>query len=99
MCVYLIHFDQPFKHAAHYVGYARELDKRLAHHAAGTGANLLRVVGAAGIAWKVVRVWEGQDRAFERRLKNCKHTARYCPVCAEEKVRGYKPRNATQIAL
>ena len=39
--VYLLHFDQPYKHARHYVGWtARNVRCRLAEHAAGRGARL-----------------------------------------------------------
>jgi hypothetical protein len=69
--VYLLHFAEPFGHARHYLGWAGpgNLSARLAHHAAGTGANLLRHVGKAGIGWELVRTWPG-DRHLERRLKN-----------------------------
>ena len=33
--VYLLHFDQPYKHARHYLGYTVNVDQRLAMHAAG----------------------------------------------------------------
>jgi hypothetical protein len=79
--VYLLHFDQPFGHARHYLGWASDgnLHRRLAHHAAGTGANLLRHVGKAGIGWELARTWAG-DRTLERRMKARGHT-RACPVC------------------
>lgn len=79
--VYLLHFDVPFRHARHYLGYAGpgHLDARLAHHHAGTGANLLRHVGAAGITWRLARTWPG-DRNRERRMKQ-RGLARCCPIC------------------
>ena len=77
--IYLLHFSEPFKHARHYLGWSRNLEARLEHHEAGSGANLLRHVAAAGITWELVRTWEG-DRNEERRLK--KHSStRYCPIC------------------
>jgi site-specific DNA-cytosine methylase len=30
--VYLLHFDRPYKHARHYLGWAESLDARLAVH-------------------------------------------------------------------
>lgn len=78
--VYLLHLDRPFGHAKHYVGFAADLDARLAHHAAGTGANLLRHVRAAGIGWTLARTWERSSRAFERTQHNGGH-ARRCPIC------------------
>ena len=80
--VYLIHFDKPYKHAKHYLGYceAGGLDARIERHVTGNGSKLLAVIQKASIGWKVERVWEDGDRNFERSLKN--HSAtRYCPVC------------------
>jgi predicted GIY-YIG superfamily endonuclease len=82
--VYLIHFDTPYKHAKHYLGWSRYLHGRLDHHRRGTGARLLQVVNEAGISWRVVRTWKKQDRNFERRLKNQKNSPRLCPVCASQ---------------
>jgi len=81
--IYLLHFERPFGLARHYLGWARNLDARLAHHAQGTGANLLKHVAAAGIAWTLARTWEGQTRNEERRLKGHSST-RYCPICNPE---------------
>lgn len=80
--VYLLHLDQPFRHARHYCGYANpgNLAARLAHHRAGSGANMLRHVAAAGIGWTLVRTWPG-DRTLERTLKRRGGAARRCPVC------------------
>jgi predicted GIY-YIG superfamily endonuclease len=47
--VYLLHFDRPYKRARHYLGWASDLDARLAQHTAGHGARLLEVVHDAGI--------------------------------------------------
>ena len=82
--IYLLHFDQPFGHAKHYTGWAKQLERRLAHHRAGTGANLLRHVKAAGIGWTLTRTWDG-DRNLERRLKNMGGASRLCPTCQAAK--------------
>lgn len=79
--VYLIHFNQPFGHARHYLGWASDLDGRLRHHEKGTGANLLKHARAAGVTWVLARTWPG-DRHLERRLHNGGH-ARRCPVCKQ----------------
>lgn len=85
--VYLVCFDSPFGHARHYLGWAGpgHLDQRLAHHAAGSGANLLRHVVKAGISWRLVRTWPG-DRTEERRLKRRGGHTRLCPACRPELV-------------
>jgi predicted GIY-YIG superfamily endonuclease len=78
--VYLIHFDKPYKHARHYLGYASNLKARLACHRANQGARLIQVIHAAGITWQVSRTWSG-NRALERKLKNQKNGPRLCPLC------------------
>ena len=84
--VYLLHFDQPYKHARHYVGWtARNVKRRLAEHEAGHGARLLAVVRAAGIGWQLARLWPG-GRARERQIKRQGGHARKCPLC------GVRPR-------
>jgi predicted GIY-YIG superfamily endonuclease len=84
--VYLIHFDQPLKHARHYLGFVEsDLQQRIDKHKAGTGAKILRAANIAGINWNVVKVWEDGDRNFERSLKNKKKTRCICPVCLKEK--------------
>jgi|SRR5581483_10037482 len=83
MAVYLLCFSRPYRHARHYLGYAGNLQRRLARHRKGTGARLLEVITAAGIDWKLVRVWEDGDRTLERRLKKRKNASRLCPCCRQ----------------
>ncbi|MFI0451211.1 hypothetical protein [Actinomadura sp. 6N118] len=78
--VYLLHFTQPYKHARHYIGWTRNLPARLAQHETGTGARLLQVVAAAGIDWRLARLWPG-DRHRERALKKQGGASRTCPLC------------------
>lgn len=91
MAVYLIHFDAPLHHARHYVGYAVRVRQRLEHHRNGRGARILSACNERGIQYDIVRVLEDADKTFERKLKNCKHTARYCPICAA-RPRDYNPK-------
>lgn len=79
--VYLLHFDHPYKHAQHYVGYAEDLARRLNHHADGTGANLMKVIKQNGIGFTLARVWDGATRTDERKIKNAGGGRRYCPIC------------------
>lgn len=78
--IYLLHFDAPYAHARHYLGWAAHVEARLAHHAAGSGARLTAAAAAAGIGWTVARTWQG-DRNAERRLHNRGGGARLCPIC------------------
>lgn len=86
MTVYLLHFDQPISadHTAqHYIGYAvdRNLNARLAHHKAGTGARICAVALSRGIDWQVARTWPKESREFERKLKRRKAGKKLCPIC------------------
>jgi hypothetical protein len=85
--VYLLHFDRPYKHARHYLGWADDLDKRLAVHGTRHGARLLAVLREHGIGWQLARTWPG-DRNRERQIKNMGTLARRCPMC------GVTPRPA-----
>lgn len=87
--VYLLHFDRPIgdpanphAQAQHYIGWAANLNGRLAHHASGTGSRLMAAVSRAGIEWQVARTWEGETRNFERKLKNYHKTRQLCPICS-----------------
>lgn len=88
---YLIHFEQPYKHAKHYLGWASVLSWRMAHHASGNGARLLAVLNAAGIGWRCVWTWPGTDRNFERRLKTQGGLSRRCPKCGVKPTAGKRP--------
>lgn len=86
--VYLLHFHTGYKHARHYLGWASQLERRLAHHANGTGARLTQVARAKGIEWTVARTWQHADRTAEARLKRHKHNSRLCPICNPNNHRG-----------
>ena len=94
--VYLLHFDQPYRHARHYVGWASNVKRRLAEHEAGRGARLLAVVRAAGIGWQLARLWPG-SRARERQIKRQGGHARHCPLCGVTPRR--VPVNARRVAV
>jgi predicted GIY-YIG superfamily endonuclease len=86
--VYLLHFDQPYRHARHYIGWTTDLDARLAAHALGRGARLVEVINAAGIGWRLARTWPG-GRKRERQLKKQGGASGCCPCCG---VRPREPR-------
>lgn len=81
--VYIIHLDRKFGHAAHYVGWAKDVRKRLFHHRKGTGARFLLRVLEAGIGFSLVVRFAG-TKQDERRLKNTNNTKHYCPTCAAQ---------------
>lgn len=81
-CVYLLHADPPYRHAAHYLGSTKDPvpDRRVSEHVAGHGARLCAVMVAAGCRLVLARVWPG-GREVERRLKRHGGARRFCPIC------------------
>src|ERR1700733_10303740 len=90
--IYMLHFDQPYRHARHYVGWTADLLDRLDHHANGSGARLVAVIWQAGIGFTLVRICEGTRRT-ERAIKNAGGAVRYCPACTPH------PRNGRWSAM
>jgi predicted GIY-YIG superfamily endonuclease len=82
--IYLIHFERPYRHVRHYIGWTMDLQARVARHHRGDGSKLMRAVSAAGIGWQVVATWEG-TRRDERRLKARKRAPDICTACRAEK--------------
>lgn len=87
MTVYLIHFDRAIGDiskthgsAGHYIGVAKDLNRRLAEHASGQGAAIMAELHRRGISWRLARTWRG-GRKLERRLKKYKGANRLCPLC------------------
>ena len=78
--VYLLHFERPYCHARHYLGFTANLQRRLQKHRSGQGARLISVISDAGIGFQLVRTWSG-DRALERQLKRRKNSPVLCPIC------------------
>ena len=76
---YLICLDEPYFHARHYLGYSDDIPARLTTHRKGHGSPLLAAALAAGIDFRVVRIWPGADRHFERKLHN-PHGSRLCVI-------------------
>ena len=82
--IYLLHFDRPYRHAQHYLGWTSNLEQRLAAHRNGkAGARLMEVIAEKGIGFQVARTWTG-TRSDERRKKVSGHSVRSCPICRAE---------------
>jgi len=79
--VYLLHFERPFGHARHYIGFSTLVDARLEDQLRGSGANLVRRVIDAGIPVLLAREWVNVDQVFEYQLKNRGGATRWCPLC------------------
>jgi len=78
--IYLLHFDQPYKHARHYIGWSDNLTNRLASDQRGGGANLIAVIRHAGIGFTLARTCTGA-RGKERTIKRAGGATHYCPLC------------------
>ncbi len=83
MAVYLLHFETRLHHAGHYLGYAKDVQARIAEHASGHGARLTQVIAEKGITFTVARIWPRGSRKLERQLKNQKNAPRLCPICRQ----------------
>lgn len=93
--VYLIHLEQPLNymtwsgkrvHGQHYLGWTKDLKRRIKEHRAGKKAasRFLAEAKRQGISWKVVRTWENATQYDEWKLKAWKHHACLCPNCKIE---------------
>jgi len=86
--IYLLHFEPPYKHAKHYLGWASDRSwlERLEQQTRGLAncANLVRVAIDAGCTVVVARIWEGVDRNKERKMKKW-GKSHLCPICQEKK--------------
>lgn len=81
--VYLLHFNKPYHHAEHYIGYTKNLKERIKRHLSGNGARLIEVITKKGITFECVKVTKG-DRKLERKWHN-RDDKRLCPVCNPKK--------------
>lgn len=81
--VYLLHFDPPYLHAQHYLGWSHDIAARVHQHASGGSRSspLVQAALANGSRIRLARVWLGADRNFERTLKNRRYARRICPEC------------------
>jgi len=81
--IYLLHFDRPYKHARHYMGWALIAADRIAEHRNGNGSNLMAVLKTIGIGFQIAWIKPG-TRLDERKLKNRGGSARQCPICLQK---------------
>jgi predicted GIY-YIG superfamily endonuclease len=82
--VYVLHFEPAYAHARHYIGWARDVDARVAEHPAGAGSPLVRAAVAAGVSVQLAAALPG-TRQLERRLKRSHKTGQFCPVCRAQR--------------
>jgi predicted GIY-YIG superfamily endonuclease len=83
MTVYLLHIDPPLKHARHYIGFTnRTVEERLDDHTSSKGSPLIAAAIKNGSSVTVGRIWNGEGRELERRLKKQKNSRRHCTLCS-----------------
>lgn len=82
MWIYLIHFDEPYYHAQHYLGATTDIQSRINAHANGHGACLMTAIMDVNIPWRLAKLWTS-DAGFvgEQWAKKQKNGPAYCPIC------------------
>jgi predicted GIY-YIG superfamily endonuclease len=90
---YLLHFDRPYRHARHYIGWTQDLAARLDAHLRGRGARLIEVITQAGIGFQLARTWPETTRDQEDSLKHRGDARRFCPEC------GVQPRQQPAVTM
>src|SRR5690606_19675181 len=89
MAVYLLRFDRPLgdpdrpgAHASYYIGSTPDarLVQRLTEHWHRSDACIVRAARTSGRRFRLVRVWWGEGRPFERKLKKTGHYVRHDPA-------------------
>jgi len=89
--IYILHFDRPYKHARHYVGFTPgDPQRRLEKHISGEGSPLIKAALAAGISVQLAEIRYGQTRDDERKIKRGKNTPRICRICKQERKKNVK---------
>ncbi|MFN3250083.1 GIY-YIG nuclease family protein [Roseibium album] len=88
MTVYVLHFDPPYQHARHYIGYTPDASaaRRVKEHQDCTakGSPLVRAAIESGCKVVLAHEFPGASRAFERWLKTRRDTSRWCQCCGLE---------------
>lgn len=80
--VYLLHFETPYKHAGHYIGWTKTpVEDRVAIHVSGQGSPLVKAAVDVGLNVRLAMTWANKDRHFERALKDRHNANGICPKC------------------
>jgi len=98
---YLLHYTRPLAsgkgYTKHYLGMARDLNKRIDKHRRGTsGAALPMAFHTNGITFRIGRKWVTdtikEAYLLERQLKARKNSPQLCMICRRNKRRRIKRR-------
>lgn len=90
--LFLLHWDPPYHHASHYLGYAKGLG-RGAHYADQIARGvkigpheLVMAAQQAGCVIQVADVFVGASRPEQRRMRANGSLSRFCPICRDRGV-------------
>ena len=85
MTVYVLHFDPPYLHAGHYIGYTPDetADRRVREHkeCLAAGSPLVKAAVKAGCEVTLAHEFPLAGRDFEAWLKSRRDTSRWCSCC------------------
>ena len=87
--LFLLHFDPPYQHAQHYLGYAvgtgrgSSYAKAIARCTAIGPHELVMAAQSAGCQITVADVLVGAGRALQRQMRASHHLHRFCPICTQ----------------
>lgn len=85
--LYLLHFEPRYKHAGHYLGYAKwgiaDYARRVARGVAFAPHPLVQNAVCSGLEVTVAAIYPGLDRTDRRRMRARGGLSRICPVCRE----------------
>lgn len=85
----LLHFDERYQHAQHYLLYAvgtgrgYSYAKRVCNGTALGPHELVMAAQWAGIKMRIAEVWEGEGRVLRRKMRANGSLSRFCPICRE----------------
>ncbi len=79
--LYLLHFDPPYRHAKHYLGYTEDLANRFSLHLRGRGSPLVKAAVNSGSTIVLVRIWPHDGNAEQEIKRVVGSRARLCPLC------------------
>ncbi len=79
--LYLLHFDPPYRHAGHYLGYTQDILKRFRLHLDGRGSPLVKAAVKSGSKIVLVRIWAEDGNAEQEIKRVVGSRARLCPLC------------------
>lgn len=80
---YLIHCEDDYGSAEHYLGSTREdqLERRLRQHANGSGHRITAALRASHPRWTLAKLWKSPDRTWETALHRVNELGTLCPAC------------------